>query len=61
MAMMLDLPDAVVARLEREAALRGVAPEDLVAETLGNAFPGRGDTTEVQRQAAQDFFGCGDS
>lgn len=58
MPVTIDLPPEARARLEAEAARRGISLDQLVAE-LSNQFPvqGKADAGNALRK----FFGCGDS
>lgn len=58
MPVTLDLPPEARARLEAEAARRGITLDQLVAE-LSNQFPSSG--TTVADGALGRFVGCGDS
>ena len=58
MPVTLDLPPEARARLEAEAARRGITLDQLVAE-LSNQFPSSG--TTVADDALGRFVGCGDS
>lgn len=58
MPVTLDLPPEARARLEAEAARRGITLDELVAE-LSNQFPSSG--TTVADDALGRFVGCGDS
>lgn len=58
MPVTLDLPPEARARLEAEAARRGITLDQLVAE-LSNQFPSSG--ASVADDALGRFLGCGNS
>ena len=58
MPVTLDLPPEARARLEAEAARRGITLDQLVAE-LSNQFPSSGKS--ATDDALGRFLGCGDS